>query len=320
MWLAKSEEKEGKFWAKMNKSKQRKLKPRWVKTNIPTDIKVKYHWKAMVGRMTYEAWQQAMASMDWEEADRKWYRDSRDTYKSLQDEIWEMPSHEIEALPPDLKSWIKDVRRLDRGPQERPVDEHAHAEVDTSYIGLAEEAKEQAIAHDVAIFEKSDMIMNEQDLEIFLNTVHDSYRQSQTIMIAEFCEFFEYETNKYIPDTLKRLVKTLCKALSSLLAFLAYHVGDFAWQTPRHPNHTYVLWPELQKIMAQYNKEIDRLLQLEEKGLEDEAQELEIELDARFKEQVNKLEDLEEELLKRWYPVIGAYRDYRIYIRQTLYL
>jgi len=77
---------------------QKKLKPSWVKTDIPRDIKVKYLWRAMIGNPTLASWQQAMTRMDWEKADEQYYRASRDTYNCLRDEILEMPEDEFKTL------------------------------------------------------------------------------------------------------------------------------------------------------------------------------------------------------------------------------
>jgi len=89
-----------------------KLKPSWVKTDIPKSIKVQYLWKAMMEAPTYTGWQQALAKMEWPEEYDKYCRTSQDTYKSLQDEVREMPETEIRTLPDDLKAWIGDVRGI----------------------------------------------------------------------------------------------------------------------------------------------------------------------------------------------------------------
>lgn len=88
-----------------------KLKPSWVKTDIPKGIKIKYHWKAIMEAPTYQGWQQALARMEWQAEDMKYARVSWDTYVRLKKEIEEMPDFELDTLPPELKSWILSARK-----------------------------------------------------------------------------------------------------------------------------------------------------------------------------------------------------------------
>ena len=88
-----------------------KLKPKWVKTDIPTEIKIKL-WRVMKGIPTFVAWQKYVAdnSQLFTESELKYIPYSRDTYKKLQQEITEMPLDEIRLLPDDLQVWIKGIR------------------------------------------------------------------------------------------------------------------------------------------------------------------------------------------------------------------
>ena len=88
-----------------------KLKPKWVKTNIPTEIKIKL-WRAMREKPTFVTWQQATAknSALFSESELKYVPCSRDGYRSLQQEIREIPLDEVLLLPDDLQVWIKGLR------------------------------------------------------------------------------------------------------------------------------------------------------------------------------------------------------------------
>lgn len=92
-----------------------KLKPHWIKTDIPQQTKIEL-WRAMKGNPTYLTWTRFIAKNP-ELFDKKEGKEvaqevpmSRDTYKRLQEEILNMPSHEVQSLPPDLKQWIRDLR------------------------------------------------------------------------------------------------------------------------------------------------------------------------------------------------------------------
>jgi hypothetical protein len=234
-----------KNWERMGK-----LKAKWVKTDIPRDIKVKYHWKAMVGRTTYQAWQQAMASMTWGETDRKWYRDSRDTYKSLKDEIREMPSHEIEALPPDIKSWVSDIRQLECG----------LTATHTGYLGLSTEEKARGIAHDTELFNESDAILGESDVRniyIGLSAGNELLWDVQ-IKLQKFMWFFDYEGNKYV----SRIIREKCEEFISSADELGKFVGQYFYPSedrepkselwiPSHIRYKFE-WPE--ETWEEYHK------------------------------------------------------------------
>lgn len=88
-----------------------KLKPKWVKTDIPKDTKVKL-WRIMKNNPTYETWQKgvARASYEFDTGEEKYVRLSRDTYSALQDEIRHIPAEEVMSLTPDLQSWVKQSR------------------------------------------------------------------------------------------------------------------------------------------------------------------------------------------------------------------
>ena len=89
--------------------KKKKLKANWVKTDIPKHVKIRL-WLAMKDNPTYQSWQQSTAGGDFEESDDKYVRLSYETYKSLKDEIIQMPLEEVGTLPLELQSWILALR------------------------------------------------------------------------------------------------------------------------------------------------------------------------------------------------------------------
>ncbi|MFC1980035.1 hypothetical protein ACFLVS_04180 [Chloroflexota bacterium] len=90
-----------------------KLKPKWVKTDIPSEIKIKL-WQVMKDNPTFVAWHEHIArnSQLFTESEMKYVPYSRDTYKKLQQEIIEMPLDEIRLLPNDLQVLIKGIKDL----------------------------------------------------------------------------------------------------------------------------------------------------------------------------------------------------------------
>lgn len=88
-----------------------KLKPKWVKTDIPREIKIKL-WRVMKDNPTFIPWQEYIAnnSQLFTESEERYVPYSRDTYKRLQQEIREMPLDEIRLLPDDLQVWVKGLR------------------------------------------------------------------------------------------------------------------------------------------------------------------------------------------------------------------
>ncbi len=88
-----------------------KLKPGWVKTDIPKDTKIKL-WRIMKDNPPYDAWLEgiAKASHDFDEKEDRYIRTSRDTHQRLQQEVMLMPSEEVLSLPSDLQSWMVQIR------------------------------------------------------------------------------------------------------------------------------------------------------------------------------------------------------------------
>lgn len=94
-----------------------KLKPIWVKTDIPKRIKIEL-WRYMIDNPTYRSWEKAIVGKSkTTETDKllandelKHLRISRDTYGRLKQEVREMPLEEVAGLPHDLQSWIKQLR------------------------------------------------------------------------------------------------------------------------------------------------------------------------------------------------------------------
>jgi len=89
-----------------------KLKPNWVKTDISKDTKIKL-WRVMKANFTYGTFTWYVSShFDdiFDKDDNKYGFMSRQTYKALQDEIREMPIQEVQTLPPDLQTWVQQLR------------------------------------------------------------------------------------------------------------------------------------------------------------------------------------------------------------------
>lgn len=87
----------------------KKTKPKWVKTDIPKDIKIKL-WRIMRNNPTYDAWSKDLAKRDFDENEEKFIPRSRDSYKALQDEIKQMPIAAVRELPFDIQVWIRELR------------------------------------------------------------------------------------------------------------------------------------------------------------------------------------------------------------------
>ena len=94
-----------------------KLKPEWVKTDIPKNTKVKL-WRIMKDNPTYRSWEEAIVGKSHTTAqdklfandELKYIKMSMDTRNALQYEIMHMPAEEMESLPADLQSWVKQLR------------------------------------------------------------------------------------------------------------------------------------------------------------------------------------------------------------------
>ena len=88
-----------------------KLKPQWMKTDIPRDTKIKL-WRPMRTNPTYAAWQRWIDTHReiFEKDEDQFSPSSRDLYKALQDEIREMPIEEVLELPSDIQVWIRELR------------------------------------------------------------------------------------------------------------------------------------------------------------------------------------------------------------------
>ena len=108
-----------------------KLKPEWVKTDIPKGIKIKL-WRLMRDNPTYRSWDEAIVGKShttiqdklFANDELKYIKMSRDTYNALQYEIIHMPAEEVLNLPPDLQSWVKQLRpELESGKYKTEVTE-----------------------------------------------------------------------------------------------------------------------------------------------------------------------------------------------------
>ena len=184
------------------KEKSQRLKPEWVKTNIPEDIKVEFHWKAFIGTSTFTTWRSAMVKMPWSKENQKYYRISRDTYNQLREELHGMPEMLVMKLPEDLKVWICGIRGI---------------AVETASVSVDDTTK----AHDVGIFRNLDSIMNESDLLSFYEGMKEQHicYSSQLSKIQGFIWQYAMESNKYVIEELRSLADELCDQLNELLRF-----------------------------------------------------------------------------------------------------
>jgi len=88
-----------------------KLKPDWMKTDIPKETKIKL-WRAMKDNPTHKSWQQSIAknSKLFTEDEDEYVRTSYETYTALKNEVEEMPLNEVLSLSQDLQDWIVEIR------------------------------------------------------------------------------------------------------------------------------------------------------------------------------------------------------------------
>lgn len=88
-----------------------KLKPSWVKTDIPKGIKVKF-WEVMMDNPTHVSFLGYLNKHSTEFPDeiKRYFPLSPQTYKKLKDEILQMPLKEVDTLSIKLQSWILELR------------------------------------------------------------------------------------------------------------------------------------------------------------------------------------------------------------------
>lgn len=93
----------------------RKLKPEWVKTDIPKDARIKL-WRLMKDNLTFDTFHGQLSKhydeifIDVSKRPDKYGSMSRDTYNALTYEIVHMPLEEVETLPLDLQAWVVQIR------------------------------------------------------------------------------------------------------------------------------------------------------------------------------------------------------------------
>ncbi len=92
-----------------------KLKPPWVKTDIPKHVKIKL-WNLMKDNTTFDTFY-GQVSLHFDEIfsgpgikKDKYGSLSRETYNGLRHEIRHMPVEEVNSLPSDLRVWIAGLR------------------------------------------------------------------------------------------------------------------------------------------------------------------------------------------------------------------
>lgn len=86
------------------------------------------------------------------------------------------------------------------------------------------EQASQAQLHDERVFEKSDSIINEEELISFLERLefHQDYLGSTLKKVEVFRDLFRLETNKYVNEELTSLCDELVKTLTKLILFLSF--------------------------------------------------------------------------------------------------
>jgi len=147
--------------------------------------------------------------------------------------------------------------------------------------------------HDIEIFQKADAIMSEKNVVAFLYSLQagHSYTSSQSLKLAEFLCFFDYESNRYVSRKLYDLAERMCNALAELAQFLSDKV--YANRFPGGGGDT-------QMRLYPYFDIVVRNRQDEEKWRE------------QYDGYVAELDKLAEAAQQ-------AYKDYRIHIRGTLF-
>lgn len=94
-----------------------KLKPVWMLTDIPKPVKIKL-WRLMKDYPTYRSWIGAVTGKAHDNAEQEcltddqaqYVRMSPDTYQALKGELRNMPVEEVAQLPPDLQSFVRQLR------------------------------------------------------------------------------------------------------------------------------------------------------------------------------------------------------------------
>lgn len=147
--------------------------------------------------------------------------------------------------------------------------------------------------HDLRIFEESNTIMNEKNLKSFLYSLEagHSYRSSQSLMLAKFLDFFNYESNKYVSKIIHELAEKLCDILDELGKFLWASDAFYDIET-KHEDQKYKLYPAYEIIAR---RKVDE--------------------DSYHKQ----YEEYESRLLNLCESIRQIYNDYRIHIREILF-
>ncbi|HEX78481.1 MAG TPA: hypothetical protein G4O03_08790 [Dehalococcoidia bacterium] len=144
--------------------------------------------------------------------------------------------------------------------------------------------------HDIEVFEKSDSIMSEKELRALLYRLDAGgrYHDSESLKLAEFLHFFNYESNQYISSKLRDLADKMCNALGEL--------GKFMWASDA--------FFDIGK--GGMNKLYPAFEIIERRGLSEE----------KYRKQFKEYQD---ELQKLVETASQAYRDYRVHVRETLF-
>jgi len=143
-----------------------KLKPKWIKTDIPKNTKIKL-WKFMVSNTTYDTWQMDIGNNPKQFSDEEapYVRMSRDTYKRLKDEISEMPYSFVTSLPSDIQDWIFQLRpELKNVKQNKNNSKEKESYLETDPVSL--KAKEEHINEIRNLIEKWENAIPEVQLDI----------------------------------------------------------------------------------------------------------------------------------------------------------
>lgn len=149
--------------------------------------------------------------------------------------------------------------------------------------------------HDREVFEKSDLIMNEEDFRAFFYKleVDASYMFFSSQKVAEFMYFFSYESNKYISKILRDSCERILSALNELNKFLLEPDLFFDRPIGKDGDYKMKLWPAYEII--------------EKRGVSQE------ERDRQFFEYFDRLRNLVD--ITR-----PTYMEYRANIREILFI
>ncbi|MDD5095016.1 MAG: hypothetical protein PHV74_11655 [Dehalococcoidia bacterium] len=181
----------------------RKQKPGWATTNTSWEIKKVVWHRWSLGDTDTHILRHLQLNKDK-------YPDipvHRDTIRSIRNELLSMPVEVAQQLTkelPEIQSFVEEQRPDLKGKLVLPI-------------------ASDATLHDNEIFNKSDTIINEEEIQAFLDTLElkTIYSGATLGKLTEFKELFQLEKNKYVDSELTGLCESLVRPFSKLIRFLS---------------------------------------------------------------------------------------------------